>query len=33
MPADERRKLRQQHAKPILGELKVWIEATLSTLP
>jgi transposase len=33
MPADQRRKLRQQHAKPILGELKVWIEATLSTLP
>jgi transposase len=33
MPADERRKLRQQHAKPILGEMKVWIEDTLSTLP
>lgn len=33
MPADDRCTLRQQHAKPILGELKVWIEATLSTLP
>jgi transposase len=33
MPADERRILRQQHAKSILTDLKVWIEATLSTLP
>jgi len=33
MSADERRTLRQQHARPILDELKVWIEATLSTLP
>ena len=33
MPADQRRTLRQQHAKPILGELKAWIETTLSTLP
>ena len=33
MSADERRTLRQQHAKPILSELKRWIEATLPTLP
>ncbi|WP_034885863.1 IS66 family transposase [Ensifer aridi] len=33
MTADERRTLRQQHAKPILADLKGWIEATLSTLP
>ncbi|BCH62304.1 hypothetical protein RvVAT039_pl09220 (plasmid) [Agrobacterium vitis] len=33
MPADERRKLRKDHAKPILSDLKGWIEATLSTLP
>src|SRR5690606_10375074 len=33
MSADERRTLRQQHARPILDELKAWIEATLSTLP
>jgi transposase len=33
MPADERRALRQEHAKPILNDFKVWIEATLSTLP
>jgi hypothetical protein len=26
MPADQRRTLRQQHARPILDELKVWIE-------
>jgi len=33
MPADERRALRQEHARPILGDLKVWIEDTLQTLP
>jgi len=33
MPGDERRTLRQQHAKPILTDLKVWIEARLATLP
>ncbi|WP_160012620.1 IS66 family transposase [Rhizobium sp. 18055] len=33
MPSDQRRTLRQQHARPILEELKVWIEDTLSTLP
>ncbi|CDZ54503.1 IS66 family transposase [Neorhizobium galegae] len=33
MSADERRTLRQQHARPILADLKGWIEATLSTLP
>ncbi len=33
MSADERRTLRQHHARPILDELKTWIEATLSTLP
>jgi transposase len=33
MPADQRRTLRQQHTRPILEELKVWIEDTLSTLP
>ncbi len=33
MSADERRTLRQQHARPILADLKVWIETTLSTLP
>ncbi|NRP70953.1 hypothetical protein ILFOPFJJ_01835 [Ensifer psoraleae] len=33
MPADERRALRQEHARPILRDLKVWIEDTLPTLP
>lgn len=33
MSADERRTLRQRHARPVLDELKAWIEATLSTLP
>jgi transposase len=33
MPSDQRHTLRQQHARPILEELKVWIEDTLSTLP
>jgi hypothetical protein len=33
MSADERRTLRQHHARPVLDELKAWIEATLSTLP
>jgi transposase len=33
MPADARRALRHEHAKPILNDFKVWIEATLSTLP
>ncbi len=33
MSADERRTLRQHHARPILNELKAWIEATLYTLP
>jgi transposase len=33
MSADERLALRQHHARPILDELKTWIEATLSTLP
>ncbi len=32
MPA-ERRALRQQHAKPILADLKVWIEGVQQTLP
>lgn len=33
MPPDERRALRQEHANPILNDLKLWIEATLSTIP
>lgn len=33
MSADQRRTLRQQHARPILADLKSWIEETLSTLP
>jgi transposase len=33
MSADIRRDMRQLHAKPVLEDLKVWIEATLSTLP
>ncbi len=33
MPADQRRTLRQHHARPVLDELKTWIEATPSTLP
>jgi transposase len=33
MPADERRALRQEHAKPILTDLKLWIEAKLPTMP
>lgn len=32
LPA-ERRALRQQHAKPILTDLKVWIESVQQTLP
>lgn len=33
MSADQRRTLRQQHARPILADLKSWIEEMLSTLP
>ncbi|WP_416799359.1 IS66 family transposase [Ciceribacter azotifigens] len=33
MSANERRTLRQHHARPVLDELKAWIETTLSTLP
>jgi len=33
MLPDERRDLRQQHAKPILDELKEWIEDVQTTLP
>jgi transposase len=33
MPADERCVLGQLHAKPVLEDLKVWLEAALSTLP
>lgn len=33
MLPDERRALRQQHAKPILADLKVWIEGVQQTLP
>ncbi|RVI98410.1 IS66 family transposase [Sinorhizobium meliloti] len=33
MPAAERQTLRQEHAGPILRDLKVWIEETLPTLP
>jgi transposase len=33
MLPDERRALRQEHARPVLEEMKVWIEDTLSTLP
>lgn len=33
MLPDKRRTLRQQHAKPVLAELKVWIEDTQQTLP
>jgi len=33
MSADQRRTLRQQHARPLLADLKRWIEKTLSALP
>jgi len=33
MTADERCTLRQQHAKPLLADLKNWIRDTLSTIP
>jgi transposase len=33
MPAEERRTLRQQHARPVLDDLKGWITDTLPTLP
>lgn len=33
MSAEERRTLRQQHARPLLADLKSWIDETLSTLP
>ncbi len=33
MTAAERQALRQEHAGPILRDLKAWIEETLSTLP
>lgn len=33
MPAAERQMLRQEHAGPILRDLKFWIEETLPTLP
>jgi transposase len=33
MTADERRSLRQQHARPILDDLKAWIRETLPTVP
>src|SRR5882672_10728288 len=33
MSADMRRALRQEHAGPILNDLKVWIEDTLPTVP
>ena len=33
MRADERRTLRQQHARPVLDDLKAWITETLPTLP
>jgi len=33
MLPEERRALRQQHAKPILADLKVWIEGVQQTLP
>lgn len=33
MPAAERQTLRQEHAGPILRDVKVWIEETLPTLP
>jgi transposase len=33
MSAEERRTLRQQHARPILDNLKAWITDTLSSLP
>lgn len=33
MSADQRCTLRQQHARPILADLNIWIEQTLSTLP
>lgn len=33
MLPDERRRLRQQHAKPVLADLKVWIESVQQTLP
>jgi transposase len=31
-PPDERRRLRQEHTRPILDELKTWLEATLVKL-
>jgi hypothetical protein len=33
MGPDERRTLRQQHARPVLNDLKAWITETLATLP
>jgi len=33
MTADERRTLRQQHARPVLDDLKAWILDTLATVP
>ncbi|MFP1132670.1 IS66 family transposase [Asticcacaulis sp. W401b] len=33
MTAEERRALRQQHARPLLDSLKAWIEAMLPTVP
>lgn len=33
MAVDERGSLRQQHAKPILDDLKAWIKDTLPTIP
>ena len=33
MRADERRTLRQQHARPVIDDLKTWITDTLPTLP
>lgn len=32
-PPDERRRVRQTQALPLLDELKCWFEATLTTLP
>ncbi|WP_376699467.1 IS66 family transposase, partial [Burkholderia stagnalis] len=31
-PPDERRRIRQTHAAPLLDSLKLWFEATLQTL-
>ena len=33
MTANERRELRQHHARPIFDDLKAWITQTLPTLP